>query len=185
MWPDSVIVLAKMIFFYGLSCFMIFRVRGWSRVGSPHVSCIIFIWFESKWLTTFRIATCLLYYYVWWDMMFDSFSAPFPTWNTHPIRISVTLLSNAHLHRLLLQRPLVITVHSLRQVHSTGHSECLFIVRRSLMIWYSSLAGQITHGLSVPSSAGFHPSIHTCRPRERWRVTVRVRTRSAQVPVSP
>ena len=125
LWPDSVIVLAKMIYFYGLSCFMIFRVRGWSRFGSPYVSCIMmFILFESKGLITFRIATCLLYYDVWWDMMFDSFSAPFPTWNTHPIRNLVTLLSNAHLHRLLLQRPLVITVHSLRQVHSTGHSEC-------------------------------------------------------------
>ena len=150
-------------------------------------TCLLYlvIWFESKWLITFRIATCLLYYDVWWDMMFDSFSAPFPTWNTHPIRNLVTLLSNVHRHRLLLQRLLVITVHSLRQVHSTGHSECLFVVRRSLVIWYSSLAGQITRGLSVPSSAGFHPSIHTCRPRERWRVTARVRTRTAQVPVSP
>ena len=91
------------------------------------------LWFESKWLTTFRIAPCLLYYDVWWDMMFDSFSASFPSRNTHPIRNLVNLLSMSHRFGYFCNE-IHVAVHSLRQVHSTGHSECVFVVRRDLLL---------------------------------------------------
>ena len=63
--------------------------------------------------------------------MVDSFSALYPNQNTHQIRIWFTLLTNVYLLWLLMLQHLVVALHSLRQVHSTGHSEFIFVVRRS------------------------------------------------------
>ena len=65
--------------------------------------------------------------------MFDSFSASFPSRNTHPIRNLVTLLSMSHRFGYFCNE-IHVAVHSLRQVHSTGHSECVFVVRRDLLL---------------------------------------------------
>ena len=65
--------------------------------------------------------------------MFDSFSASFPSRNTHPIRNLVNLLSMSHRFGYFCNE-IHVAVHSLRQVHSTGHSECVFVVRRDLLL---------------------------------------------------
>ena len=89
--------------------------------------------------------------------MFDSFSASFPSRNTHPIRNLVTLLSNVSPLWLLLQRN---TCCGSLFASGTFHWSFRICIRRPPWSASKPLAGPITRGLSVPVPGRLFLSVH-------------------------